>query len=153
MILLNLKRLQNNGVATIGSLRLCDVHLCYVIEDAPRPEKIKGKTRIPAGRYKIAFRKYGGFHNKYSDRFPDMHKGMIELQDVPDFKYILIHIGNFHGDTDGCLLVGESVLQQKDGNPMVTSSEATYRRVYPVLASLMRAGILKEILVEDERAE
>lgn len=148
--LLTLQRLSNDGTATLGSLRICNVHLCYVLEDAPRPVKVKGKTRIPAGRYPLAFRMIGGFHANYSERYKDMHKGMIEILNVPDFKYILIHVGNFHGDTEGCLLVGESHARDRDGNNMVTSSDATYRKIYPVLQSLMSAGILKKILILDE---
>ena len=33
---------------------------------------------------------------------------MLELQDVPNFKYILIHAGNTDEQTAGCILVGDS---------------------------------------------
>ena len=48
--------------------------LCYTLEDEQRALKVKGETRIPAGIYDIQFRKEGGFHNKYSKRFTDIHK-------------------------------------------------------------------------------
>lgn len=148
--LLTLQRLANDGTATLGSLRVCGNHICHVIEDAPRPEKIHGKTRIPAGRYKLGFRMTGGFHQKYSDKFPDIHKGMIELLDVPNFKYILVHIGNFHTDTDGCLVVGDRPTRDVNNNYAVTASRTTYLKTYPVLQSLIAARVLKHILILDE---
>ena len=49
--------------------------LCYTLEDEYRERKVKGETRIPAGEYAITLRDYGGFHNRYAGRFPEMHKG------------------------------------------------------------------------------
>jgi hypothetical protein len=34
--------------------------------------------------------------------------GMLHLQDVPNFTYILIHAGNTDEHTSGCLIVGET---------------------------------------------
>ena len=79
--------------------------LCYTLEDEYRKDKVKGETRIPAGTYDIILRKVGSFHTKYSEKFKDMHKGMLWVKDVPNFEYILIHIGNTDEDTSGCLLV------------------------------------------------
>tara|TARA_B110000240_G_C13210193_1_gene330061 strand:+ start:452 stop:619 length:168 start_codon:yes stop_codon:yes gene_type:complete len=33
---------------------------------------------------------------------------MLEIKDIPDFKYVLVHIGNFRKDTLACLLTGMS---------------------------------------------
>ena len=82
--------------------------LCYTLEDEHREDKIMSETRIPAGTYKLKFRNEGGFHNKYSKRFSSIHKGMLEVCDVPNFKYILIHCGNDDSHTAGCLLLGDS---------------------------------------------
>lgn len=51
--------------------------LCFILEDEHRNEKKSGETRIPAGRYEITLRTVGGFHQRYSNRFPIMHKGML----------------------------------------------------------------------------
>ena len=56
--------------------------LCYTLEDEYRALKVKGETRIPKGIYNIEYRKEGGFHNKYSKRFPNIHKGMLQVMDV-----------------------------------------------------------------------
>ena len=51
--------------------------LCYTLEDEYREEKVMHETRIPAGTYEITLRTVGGFHNKYSERFPKIHKGTL----------------------------------------------------------------------------
>jgi len=79
--------------------------LCFTIEDEARETKVKGETRIPAGTYKLKLRKEGGYHNRYVSKFGAMHKGMIHVQDVPGFTYILWHTGNTDDHTDGCLLL------------------------------------------------
>ena len=68
--------------------------LAYTLEDEYRETKEKGETRIPAGTYKIKLRKEGGFHGRYTTKYGSMHKGMLHVQDVPGFDYILIHTGN-----------------------------------------------------------
>jgi hypothetical protein len=117
-------------------------HLCEGLEDEYRAEKVAGETRIPAGRYRLTLRTVGGFHARYSQRFADIHKGMIWVRDVPGFDYILIHVGNKEADTAGCLLVGNA----DDTNRMwVGESAATYRKIYRRLADLMARGMLSEI--------
>ena len=83
--------------------------LCYSLEDEYRSEKVMHETRVPAGTYKILLRKEGGFHGRYTKKYgPDFHKGMLHVQDVPGFKWILIHTGNTDEHTSGCLIVGDS---------------------------------------------
>jgi len=111
------------------------VFLGYTLEDEHRVLKVKGETRIPAGIYNIKFRKEGGFHKKYSKRFPGIHKGMLEVCDVPDFKYVLIHCGNDDSHTAGCLLLGDSQENNviiKDG--FIGKSSNAYKRIYPNIA-------------------
>ena len=84
--------------------------LCYTLEDERREEKVMGETRIPAGVYSILLRKEGGFHGRYTKKYGDMHKGMLHVQDVPNFKWILIHTGNTDEHTAGCLILGLSLI-------------------------------------------
>ena len=65
--------------------------LCYTLEDERRALKVKGETRVPAGTYKLKLRKEGGFDARYQKKYPLIHKGMIQVMDVPNFEYILIH--------------------------------------------------------------
>jgi len=115
--------------------------LCYTLEDEERETKVMGETRIPAGTYKITLRKHGGFHQKYSKRFPAIHRGMLWVRDVPGFEFILIHCGNTDEHTMGCLLVGqtqESNLVRGDG--FVGKSGAAYKQMYPPIAAALERG-------------
>lgn len=109
--------------------------MCYTLEDEHRDEKVMSETRIPAGEYEIKFRTVGGHHAKYSKRFKDIHKGMLWLQDVPNFKWILIHCGNTDEHTAGCLLVGQT---QQDN--FIGKSTQAYFDIYPRIAEAVEQG-------------
>ena len=96
---------------------------------------------IPYGCYEIKLRKEGGFHKKYSERFSDIHIGMLHIVDVPNFEYILIHTGNTDEHTAGCLIVGDSQENNiilKDG--FVGKSNNAYKRIYPNIANAIKKG-------------
>lgn len=122
---------------------------CFILEDEKREVKIKGETRIPAGTYRILLRKEGGHHESYLKKFPDFHKGMLWLQDVPNFQYILIHIGNVEKDTDGCLIVGNSVSQNITDKGSLQGSTDAYKRVYPIIANELEKGNVVTIEIFD----
>lgn len=120
--------------------------LCYTLEDEHRDVKISGETRIPAGVYKLGLRKVGGFHERYSTRFSDIHRGMLEITGVPNFDYILIHCGNTDEHTAGCLLVGdtqENNLEKSNG--FVGKSTQAYKRIYPLIAEALESD--KEVTI------
>ena len=109
--------------------------LCYTLEDEHRDSKVRGETRIPAGIYKIQLRTEGGHHEKYKKKYGSMHKGMLHVINVPNFKWILIHTGNTDEHTAGCLLVGDSQennILAKDG--FIGKSVNAYKRIYPDIA-------------------
>jgi hypothetical protein len=121
--------------------------LCYTLEDEHREEKIMSETRIPNGTYQITLRKVGGFHSRYTNRFPDIHKGMLWVRDVENFEYILIHCGNNDDHTAGCLLVGDTQVNnqiKKDG--YIGKSTQAYTRIYPPIAKALEDG--KEVTIE-----
>ena len=121
--------------------------LCYTLEDEKREDKIMGETRIPAGVYSILLRKEGGFHGRYTKKYGSMHKGMLHVQDVPNFKWILIHTGNTDEHTAGCLILGDSQENNtlvKDG--FIGRSTQAYKRVYPPIAEALESG--EEVTIE-----
>ena len=121
--------------------------LCYTLEDERREEKVMSETRIPAGVYSIKLRKEGGFHGRYTKKYGSMHKGMLHVQDVPNFKWILIHTGNTDEHTAGCLILGDSQennVLMKDG--FIGKSVQAYKRVYPPIAEALENG--KEVTIE-----
>ena len=144
MINLELVRSGFGSGSTLGKLYDASgeerLFLCYTLEDQRRDgPKVPGETCIPVGTYPLAFRKEGGFHERYKKRFGDLHRGMVELQNVPGFKWILIHCGNTEADTRGCLLVGADYFEDGD-NFKLYQSEKAYREVYPLIAGALSRG-------------
>ena len=136
-----------NGALFVENDGLPLTFLCYTLEDEYRKKKVMSETRIPKGEYQIKLRKEGGFHARYSEKFPNMHIGMLHIIDVPNFEYILIHIGNTAEDTGGCLLVGdsqESNILRKNG--FIGSSTQAYKRIYPEISSKIESG--EEVTIE-----
>ena len=110
--------------------------LCYTLEDEARTTKKWGETRIPAGTYKLTLRAEGGFHSRYLAKFgAEFHKGMIYVNEVPNFEYILWHIGNDDDDTAGCLLVGKT-----SQDNFIGSSTAAYKEIYPPIRDAILSG-------------
>jgi hypothetical protein len=66
--------------------------LCYTLEDQYQTQKVMQETRIPAGEYEIKFRKEGGFHKRYSERYPDIHRGMLHVTNVQAYVRVYDHI-------------------------------------------------------------
>jgi len=116
--------------------------LCYTVEDEYRSKKVKHETRIPAGTYKLTLRTEGGFHSRYLKKYgPEFHKGMIYVNNVPNFEWILWHTGNSDESTSGCLIIGqnqESNLVKKDG--WVGSSVSAYKFLYPKVRDAILSG-------------
>jgi hypothetical protein len=105
-ILLERKWLKENY--TIGRLYVNGKFFCNTLEDTVRDInrngifdcgelKISGHTAIPYGEYEIIV--------NYSPRFK---RELPRLLNVPHFEGILIHRGNTHKDSSGCILVGEN---------------------------------------------
>ena len=124
--------------------------LAYTLEDEYREEKEMHETRIPAGTYNVTLRTVGGFHTRYTEKYGDMHKGMLWVRDVPGFEYILIHTGNTDEHTSGCLLLGDTQTNnqiKEDG--FIGSSVQAYKRVYPLIVKVLEDGGVVNITYTD----
>ena len=121
--------------STVGRLYVDDMPLMYTLEDEVRDgPKVPGETAIPAGYiYDVTPRTTGGMTQRYAERFPDLHRGMAWLRDVPGFSYVYIHIGNTDDDTEGCLLVGYNY-RESDSEFTVSSSTDAYVALYKLIA-------------------
>ncbi|MEX1120862.1 MAG: DUF5675 family protein [Balneolales bacterium] len=136
---------------TLGLLFLDGLFHSYVLEDEDRKEKVPGKTRIPNGTYEISLRPYGGFHDRYESRFgSDFHRGMLQLKNVPGFTDILIHCGNDHEDTAGCLLVGEGCFSNRIQPGRLQDSTGAYKALYQQVAGELLDGDKIFIEVTDD---
>lgn len=141
-------RTSSDTDSTIGNLfELKDGlrFICFTLEDEHREEKVKGETRIPAGLYQIKLRTEGGMHARYTEKFP-WHQGMLWLQDVPNFEWIYIHPGVHDDHTDGCILVGDGVWQNKTRAGQLLNPIDAYERVYKKAIEAFNQG--EEVWIE-----
>lgn len=147
-MLLQVIRIKQGKDSTLSEIYLNHRFICYGLEDIPREQKILGSTCIPLGTYTLGFNRDGGMNGNYYDRYPQMHRGMIEIQDIPGFSYVYIHIGNTHKQTAGCLLVGTKYVFEK-GDYRLEQSVTAYKKLYPLLVELMMKG---EVVMEVTRS-
>lgn len=145
-----LERIVSDDKSTGGILFVDGNFFCHTCEDAPHEIKIPGETRIPAGNYAIKLRNVGGMTVKYKAHFPELHEGMLWLQDVEGFEWIYIHIGNRAKHSEGCILVGEGASSDPDGEKWVTHSGNAYERLYrDVVAAARDSELSIEIVDRD----
>lgn len=149
---IRLTRFSSDTDSTLGMLHNVTgkpQFLCYTLEDEHRTVKVWGETRIPAGRYKLKIRQYGGFHERYQKKYNAFHKGMIEICDVPNFEHILIHVGNTDDDTAGCVLLGNAQRQNITKLGLLYDSVEAYERVYRFIVGSMLNGCDAYITIID----
>lgn len=131
-----LKRIFKGTEYTIGNLYINGDKFCDTLEDVDRGitstmsmdeiKELKKKTitAIPTGKYAVTLHIQSPKFKHYKQyEFCDGY--LPRLVGVPGFDGILIHIGNYLADTDGCLLVGQNT---KKG--MVTNSTNTFKELY-----------------------
>ena len=143
-----LTRTRADGLATLGTL-YDGVHFLAHTLELPDRNNTPRISRIPAGRWPLRPRSWGGFYEDYVRRF-SWHGPMVEIAPVPGRSAILFHIGNFHRDTKGCVLVGETwgYDTAHDGALKVVGSVAAYERVYPALIDAAEAGRFVTVIDE-----
>jgi TPP-dependent 2-oxoacid decarboxylase len=141
-------RYSSQSKTTLGVILIDNKFQCYTIEDRYRKEKVKHETRIPKGNYKIKLRDFGSHYNKYIGKYAG-HKGMLWLQDVPEFTDILIHIGNDQEDTSGCILTGSTANNNSKYKGQVTASTEAYLDMYFKVLEAFENGEDVSITIED----
>ena len=110
---------QTLGILSIHS----DKHYwsCHTIE-LPWRENKPNISCIPTGIYQVV--------KRVSDRFNEH----FHILDVPGRNYILIHPGNFHSQTKGCVLVGSELHDiNGDGEVDVVNSKVTMKKLLEML--------------------
>lgn len=143
---LKVKRKAKRETYVIGDLSIDEVFFSNTLEDTDRgltsdmsDEEIKeikqkGITAIPTGRYKVVMNAQSPKFSKYKQY--EFCKGYLpRLVDVPGYEGVLIHIGNYPKDTDGCILVGKNTVKGA-----VMESTATFKKLYDILKNADEAG-------------
>ena len=63
------------------------------------------RSALAAGSYSLALRSDGGLHTAYLFRFPDLHKGMIQIQDPGSRNFRYLRLGEQSEDAQGGLVI------------------------------------------------
>lgn len=136
---------------TIGIFYVSGKRLCESLEDTDRglvqtmptgkinQVKVKGKTAIPKGTYKVIL----SVSPKFKDRvWGKKYNGLVpEILDVKGFSAIRIHPGNRASDTDGCPLCGDN-----SAGGRLTNSTKRYYELMDMIVPAWERG--EEITIE-----
>jgi len=152
---LSVERFVSDADTTVSLIFLGGLFECFGLEDEFREEKLMHETRIPAGTYVVVLRQQGGFHVRYlaDTRFSSFHQGMLEIEDVPGFTDILIHVGNTDDDTSGCLLIGESAICPPYAEKSVVASARAYERLYKKVVAAAKKRDLTITFIDRDLAQ
>ena len=124
-----LTRLDEDDKQTLGSFILYDgIHKVFEAQTLELPwlDNEQFISCIPTGQY-ICKRRQS---TKYGHHFI--------ISDVKGREFILIHWGNFYGDTKGCIALGRDFIDiDNDGHKDVTSSKPTMKQLNNVLDGIL----------------
>ena len=132
-------RVAEGKQSTLSQLYIDNVFQCYLLEDKIRSVKIPKQTAIPTGNYTLRLNTWGGMNAEYRQKFPKLHKGMIEINGLPNFSFVYIHIGNTYKQTAGCPLCGFG-FELVNGDYQVLRSKDAYQMIYPKLLAIAQSN-------------
>lgn len=90
---------------------------CKTLE-LPDNDNIRFESRIPEGNYEVKC------------RWSSSYGRHLHVLNVVDRDWILIHAGNYHHQTEGCILVGNDFYDlNNDGEMDVTRSQKTLTKL------------------------
>ena len=136
---LEVLRFSENEQQTLSKFIVFDDYNCELAQgfilELPNKNNQTSISRINEGEYDCVKRN----SEKYKDHF--------HVLDVPERSYILIHVGNYHTDTRGCLLPGDSLVDiNKDGLKDVVNSGNTMKILNRILPKEFKLIIKNQIL-------
>lgn len=141
---LYLQRYSDNKDCTQGilyELKNGEIYLHgYTLEDEYRTVKIAGETRIPSGRYELKLRKDATpLTMRYREKY-DWFTWHIEITNVKHFTGVYIHIGNRDEHTEGCILLGDGVDNNRISEGSISNSTVSFKRFYKDLYAYLENG-------------
>lgn len=148
-ITLSVLRYADDQTTTLGLMYLEHNFFSYTLEDSHHDIKKPGETRIPAGTYRVDFRREDTqLTLKYRQAYPNWFSYHLEVKNVPGFQGIYIHNGGDHHDTKGCLLVSDQL--NAGEHKTLTNSRNTFKRLYQYLENKLNKGMAVRLVVHDE---
>lgn len=142
------KRFSFTKRTTLSKLLINNSFETNILEDCVREDpigspvekwKIPNVTAIPYGEYEVVI--------DWSKRF---QRNMIHILNVPGFEGIRAHSGDTDKDTDGCVITGDSILN----NDYVYNSKPALKRLENKIKSALEDGekVLWKIIKEENIA-
>jgi len=121
--------------STVGELSIDGKFQCHTLEDVVRQDGVKvyGKTAIPSGAYDVTV-----------TMSPKFGKLMPLVNDVPNYAGVRIHPGNDAEDTEGCILVGNTVAEN-----FIGESRAAFAELYPLILDAKHKGEPVTLVIHD----
>ena len=141
---LQVVRTQLGKDATNGLLFIDGLFECYTLEDQYQAVKVMHETCIPEGTYQIKLRTIGTFDKRYKSKYPTFHRGMLWIQDVPGFEYILKSQSFFLGSH---LPLHERLMTSLDGSISPSRILSITDLVILIASSVLPSRINSYILV------
>lgn len=134
---LTLYRTPSTEFGTLGFLFDHNIPLCLTLEDPWNDNKV-GVSCIPAGIYQC------GEHSGAK------YKNTWIVKDVPGRSAIIIHSGNTHADTRGCILIGKTVGHINHIPAILDSAKAMneLRKMLPKRFTLTIRNFSPQVFVE-----
>lgn len=130
-----IERYSDDGTQTLGTLYVLTPpreikYECHVLE-LPWKDNKRRVSCIPEGVYEAIKHR--------SPKFGDC----FWIQNVPGRSEILIHVGNFHKDTLGCILPGKELKDiDNDGHKDVTQSKKAMKELLELLPERVTINIV-----------
>lgn len=119
-----LVRLEEGNNQTLGELNVYSgierLFSCKTLE-LPYVMNLTGISCIPKGNYTVV------------PRYSEKYKNHYHILDVHNRTHILIHVGNYKTQTEGCILIGKSFAYiNDDGLLDISSSRKTLKELIKV---------------------
>lgn len=138
------RRLTHTSNTTLGLLSFhgFSTPFGFIVEDEPRAIKVNGKTRIPAGRYKLGIRKEDTpltLKHRASKWYKGWFKYHIEVLNVPGFSGIYFHLVNKESHTSGCQ-GGAKNISIENGEYVAKNSTEMIRKFYEIVYPKLERG-------------
>ena len=125
----HLIRSRHQFTQTLGNLFVIEnnevLFSCKTLE-LPYRDNERSISSIPEGKY---FLKY-----EYSPKFK---RHLWSVKNVPDRSGIRIHVGNYHTQINGCILLGKNFIDiNNDGVLDITESSKTINKFHKIMEGL-----------------